>query len=423
MSLIKKILLINNLKFYHIVCLIVPGLVLGPFIPDFICVVISFVYIFLCIKNKKVFFFNKKIFIFFFTFYLYIILGSLLSVYPSLSLGASLFYIRFIIFALGLALIFSKDFSILKFFLFISVITIMFVSIDLIFQYFIGKNLFGMVTDDDHNRFSGLFGNELIVGSFISRLLFLGLIFYFIYLDLKKNSSKILLLIYLSITTAAVYFSGERTAFAIIILNLFLLLLSVTRIRKLLFLFFFIVILSSSFLFILKPDSKNRMINQTREQIFENNKINIFTKHYQSHYIIAFRMFKDQPIFGHGVKTFRKICENPKYYYENGCATHPHNFYFQILAETGLIGLFFLIIFYLYILKYYFSLVFKKIKNNSDFIKIILCNAIIINYFPFQPSGNFFNNWLNVVLFLPIALLIFFQFNKMIFFKKFMKIS
>ena len=423
MSILKKFLLINNLKFYHIVCLIVPGLVLGPFIPDFIGVIVSFVYIFLCIKNKKIFFFNKTIFIFLLIFNLYIILGSLLSAYPGLSLESSLFYFRFSIFALGLALIFSKDFSILRFFLFISLITIIFVSGDLIFQYFSGKNLLGMVTDDDHNRFSGLFGTELIVGSFISRLLFLGLIFFFIYLDLEKKIIKILLLIYLLLTTAAVYFSGERTAFAIIILNLFILLFSVARIRKLLLLLLFILILLFFSLFILKPDAKNRMLNQTREQIFENDRINIFTKHYQSHYIIAFRMFKDKPVFGHGVKTFRKICENPKYYYEKGCATHPHNFYFQFRAESGLFGLFFLIMFYLYILKYFLTIAFKKVKNNIDYIKIILCNTIIVNYFPLQPSGNFFNNWLNVVLFLPIALLIFFQYNKMNFFKKFMKIS
>ena len=60
-------------------------------------------------------------------------------------------------------------------------------------------------------------------------------------------------------------------------------------------------------------------------------------------------MFLDKPILGHGPKLFRFECKNDKY--STGikpCDTHPHNFYIQLLAETGLFGFSFLAGLFLY---------------------------------------------------------------------------
>ena len=54
-------------------------------------------------------------------------------------------------------------------------------------------------------------------------------------------------------------------------------------------------------------------------------------------------MFEYKPIFGHGPKMFRVICKDEKYATGvSPCMTHPHNFYLQLLAETGIIGFLFL---------------------------------------------------------------------------------
>jgi O-antigen ligase len=75
----------------------------------------------------------------------------------------------------------------------------------------------------------------------------------------------------------------------------------------------FILLLSAPILgiifFKINPDAKVRMVEVTKSQIFENNKINIFTKVYQAHYTVAFNMFKDRPLIGHGVKSFREACK------------------------------------------------------------------------------------------------------------------
>ena len=68
-------------------------------------------------------------------------------------------------------------------------------------------------------------------------------------------------------------------------------------------------------------------------------KIYIFTKVYDSHYNTAYNMYLDNKLFGVGTKMYRKLCRDEKYYVNQfSCTTHPHNFYFQQLAENGLIG-------------------------------------------------------------------------------------
>ncbi len=42
-------------------------------------------------------------------------------------------------------------------------------------------------------------------------------------------------------------------------------------------------------------------------------------------------------------------------------------------------------------------------KTNSNF-KIFIIIAILINIFPLIPSGNFFNNWMSIVFYYPIAI-------------------
>jgi len=100
--------------------------------------------------------------------------------------------------------------------------------------------------------------------------------------------------------------------------------------------------------------------------------------------------------------------------YENGCNTHPHNFIFQILAELGIFGM----IFYLFFLFKLFIVIFKNIynlyfRNKAIHSKatLILLGALLINFFPFIPSGGFFNSWLMTICLLPVVFLFFLNNN------------
>ena len=137
------------------------------------------------------------------------------------------------------------------------------------------------------------------------------------------------------------------------------------------------------------------------------NNIIFFTEGHDSLIRTAYNIFKDKPIFGHGPKMFRVKCKNEKYAVGiSPCMTHPHNFYVQLLAETGFIGFLFLLTGLYYVLsislKQFKSIIFKQKRPLSDY-QVCLLAGILITVWPISPNGNFFNNWLMVVYCLPIG--------------------
>ena len=141
--------------------------------------------------------------------------------------------------------------------------------------------------------------------------------------------------------------------------------------------------------------SKGNEKNETRIILFSNN-------HEKSHKKTAIKIFNDNKLFGVGVKQFRFICNDQKYYEnKHSCATHPHNVYAQILSELGLIGFIFLTIYFFYVCFRIFENIFKK-NSSINLLSLMALLTIFINLFPFSPSGNFFNNWISMIYFFPI---------------------
>ena len=159
---------------------------------------------------------------------------------------------------------------------------------------------------------------------------------------------------------------------------------------------------------------KKRMFDQTINQLgltSESDRLVILVKTYEGHYILALKMFKQKPILGYGPKTFRKFCSEPENYInEVACTTHPHNVLMQLLAETGLIGSLFYISIFFYItlnlLKIAIKNIFYKNNDQKDYLTLIYI-FYFINLFPIAPSGNFFNNWLSSIYYLPLGYMLF----------------
>ena len=103
----------------------------------------------------------------------------------------SILFLKYLLLYFSLRLLIIKDIINLKlFFIFCSLATI-FVSLDIFYQFFFGKDIFGFEADFSSRKLSGPFGDELIAGSFIQRFsIFAFFLLPFFYPEKSRAISK-----------------------------------------------------------------------------------------------------------------------------------------------------------------------------------------------------------------------------------------
>ena len=211
-----------------IISLIIPFLIWGPFIPDLIVSISSLIFLVYVFKNKQFFFFINKPLIIFFTFCVYCILISLfIAKDMMLSFESSLFYFRIGVFACFIWYLIEQNKKILNHFYYIFVFCFTVLVLDSYLQYYTGFNVIGFKSTGI--RISSFFGDELILGSFLSRLYPLAFALFL----LRKNNKleMILLLILFIMTSGVIYISGERSALYMHIISLIFILIFVRKIK------------------------------------------------------------------------------------------------------------------------------------------------------------------------------------------------
>ena len=395
--------------FKNLIVLIPLFLISGPFLIDLAMCLLGLFIIYEIIFNKNWQLINNKIFFFLIIFWLIILTSSFASLEIKLSLEASLFYFRFILFSLAIGFFLNKYVSLIKLLHFSIWLSFLVLILDSHLQFLIGKNIFGIEPMLKY-RISSFFGEELIMGSYLSRILLIGLILLLIIYDKKLFDMKKTLFYSLAISLigSSIFLSGERSAMFYYFLTIILSVIFSIKLRKIFLISFCILTAMIALISIKDYEFSKRMFNYTIYEIFPSkSEIRIFSETHQAHYETAIKMFKDKPLIGHGPKTFRKICNQEQYYVLYGCSTHPHNTYLQLLSETGLIGFIPIFSFFIYILFFLTRVLFKKIFYNehqySDTI-LLLYISFFIYLWPIIPNGNFFNNWMNGIYYLLIGI-------------------
>ena len=353
---------------------------------------------------------------------MFLIARSIFAYDPVFSLKVTLFYFRFALFSIGIAYCFYLlNPKIINRFYYCLIITFIIVVIDGYCQFIFGYNSLGQTRFHEY-RLSGFFGPELILGSYISKMFPMVMVSFLILEENKKYFFlKIMILILSSVIL--VLLSGERAAFFSIVLFCFIFLVLTDLVKfKFKILILIVTVLSLITAITFDEKTKSRFLDQTiyafyggknyttqeeKESALEEAKskkqLVIFTHDTHSHYMSAYKMFLDNKLFGKGVKMFRKLCSKKEFEYDEwSCTSHPHNTYFQLLAETGIFG--FLLIFTIFILclielaKIFFKKILNK-KYSVDNVNICLYGFFVIYLWPIMPTGNFFNNWLSIILF------------------------
>ena len=347
----------------------------------------------------------------------------------------SLILIRFVILIFIVdTLFYNKILSLKKFFL-SSLFCTSFVSLDIIFQYIFGFDIFGMKNNGRYH--SGPFGDELIAGGYLLNFSFLS--FFYIF-NKNKKLNKPLIFLTIIFHILAIALTGNRMPFVLFLFGCFLLILFIKRIRTVMF--SSLIIFFSIFFVIASNDNqikipyqnfyyqtihegliKYLIINQDEKKQIEGEVENeptykvgpsgksysiLRTSGHARIYLTAIEMWKENHIFGYGLKSFRVKCWEILPRIEGlACANHPHNYYLEILSEVGIIGFSLIIIFFTILLvKSFDFLKKKKYKKNKDLYLIIpIILIFFLEIWPLKSTGSFFTNWGASLFWINVALL------------------
>ena len=398
----------SNINFINLIIVsIIPFLIWGPFFPDLIVSISALYFLFYVFKNKEFYFFNNKPLIIFFIFCIYCILLSIFVAEDMmLSFESSLFYFRIGVFSCFIWYLIDKNKNILNLFYHALVLCFLVLVIDGYIQYFTGVNLTGFKISGI--RISSFFGDELIMGSYLSRLF--PLLFALFLIKNKKKYEIYFIGLLFILVDVLIFMSGERAAFFFLNLSTVFIIILIKEYQKFRLVTFIIAIICVLILSLNSSKLNERMFKGPAEDmglVKSSKEAVIFSKNHDSLIRTAYNMFKDQPLLGHGPKMFRIICADEKYATgATPCMTHPHNFYIQLLAETGIIGFLFLFSALVYVvfiaLRQLKSIIFKQKRPLSDY-QVCLLAGILITVWPLTPNGNFFNNWLMIAYSLPVG--------------------
>ena len=392
---------ILNSYFLVLFSFIPASIIIGPAISLFNILLIDISFIFFILFKKDFKFLSNKTVKLIILLCLYLIFNSIIAKDFSMSALRNLGFIRFGIFFLAFNYFFyNKDF--VNRVLVIWALTLSFLSLDTYLESISGTNILGY-GEAYGARIVSFFKDEPIVGGYINGfyLIIIGFLFYLN--DKILNKYKYIILIFTIFFITAIILTGERSNSIKAILGFFLFyflndhfkfkekILSVL----LLVLVFIFLLNTSNFLKLryggqfFKPIISIFQSNNEISIEREANK-NVYIALYQS----GFEVFKKYKIFGVGNKNYRlETCsneKNPKYF----CSTHPHQLYFEFLAEHGIVGALILI----FIL---FSLILSKIKiilSSKNYLQLGCLTFLLTSFIPLLPSGAFFADY-NLTIF------------------------
>lgn len=369
------------------------SLLLGSAVINLLIIIIDLLFLYIFFKKSDFVLKNKLSFYILLIFWFSLIINLLNSANMDNSYSRVLGFIRFAILALSIQFLFENSSSDKKnkiFFIWTLIYFI--VSFDLLFEFIIGFNLFGN-TSHMPGRLSSFLGDELKIGNYYFAFSLFAATY--IYYNFKNN---FLLYIFLFSTLFISFIIGERANFIklFFMVSIYLFFFEKKKFFSKGIMFFFMILFLSIFINF-NNTYKERFWTMFGNQVFNDQSIlkTINNSPYGGHWNAAWEIFNDNRIFGIGIKNFRIISGEQKYYNkdvlfsEGRQTTHPHQLHLEFLSETGIFGSFFFI----------FMVVSSIILGIKNFIinrnlyslssLLFFCASTIL----ILPSGSFFTTY------------------------------
>ncbi len=366
-----------------------------------------------------------KIVIFFFVYILFTSVWNTIEINYSNSnlnnyyiLNKSILFLRYLFLYFSLRLFVENKLIDFKIIFYSYSIVVSFVCIDIIFQFFNSKDLFGFISPYDHKN-TGPFKAEAIAGGFIQRFSLFIFYTFIMFTSLKNLTSKVYLLtLFFFLISISIIFSGNRMPLILFFLSIFLILTTNRTLKKYL-IHIFVLILLISFVTInsssqLKAyyksffDQSEKIFSLFSYRVTGIGSDLLYDKRpaYIHEFDAGIGTFKLNKYFGGGIKSFRFNCPSRKIETINErttCNMHPHNYYLEILTDLGIVGfLIFIALILLILFKAYKALLY----SNEKYIYSPFLYIFIMEIFPIKSSGSFFTTNNSVIIFLSLGILV-----------------
>ena len=358
-----------------------------------------------------------------FLFFLTVILSSILNI-ETINVSnfiKSILLLKFFFIYLALEILIKNNKINLDYFFILCVFLICFVSLDLILQFFYGKNILGY--EPWEGRITGLFEHEAIAGAFLQKLFLFSIIGSLLIFNNKSKKSYFFSFFVLLIIFIASFVASNRISFLILFSISIILIIFFSILRsKLIFALVFSIPI---FIYLYQSDEQtyikysgfvNKVVQLTNiSKVSEEKKVNLsidvssesrLLPNHGKIFLTAFKSFNNNKILGNGLKSFRYECKNYLKEKNTICSTHPHNYHLEVLHDTGLVGFVIIAFFVFYLLINKSKLIFSSNISYSEkiFLSLIVIN-FLIEIFPIKSTGSLFTTWNGTLLWISIALL------------------
>ena len=383
------------------------SILIGNLAINFLTIIISLIFLVSLLSRKVLFENENKIFYLLIFFFISLLINLAFSndFYLSLPRIIKVFFLIFFITSFKYLIVNSTPRQISKIYKVWSIILAI-VIIDLVVEYFKGTNILGLSSMMPGRRLGSFTGQESVIGNYFYGFALITLSYIY-----QNFSNRNFLNLFFAIFFIVISFIiGERANFikTFIIISYFIFFIYNFELKQKIFSLLGLISLITLFLNF-SESYKTRYFNQTKD-LFQKNGISKYldNSQYGAQYNVAKEIFKDNLIFGVGIKNFRVENYNKKYHKLDHkknhlrIATHPHQVHYEFLSETGVFGYFCFLIFM--IISILWSI--KSYLKNKNIYQLSGILFIIMSILPLLPTGSFLSTYTSSIFWLNYAIMV-----------------